>query len=254
MTFLYTDGSFEGLLTAVFEIYERKLGAVHIAESEQADVPLFTETLTIISDDTKSDRVWKKMTALFGKEGARTVWKAWLSEDPGAATIVCEVIRYGIAQGTDVLRDFGNLYVLELQQLVKKVRREKHRMEAFIRFEKTKDGIYFAIVEPDFNVLPLIIPHFQNRYADQEWIIYDGARKYGIWYNLHRTQVVDFSPNEMVTPTGLKAEGRHEEEEKFQQLWANYFRSTNIAARKNSKLHKQHVPRRYWKFLTEKRN
>ena len=31
-----------------------------------------------------------------------------------------------------------------------------------------------------------------------------------------------------------------------------YFKSTNIKSRKNMKLHLQHVPKRYWKYLTEK--
>src|SRR5690606_39662819 len=37
-----------------------------------------------------------------------------------------------------------------------------------------------------------------------------------------------------------------EAEEKFQQLWKQYFKSTNIVERKNDKLHLQHVPKRYW--------
>ena len=41
-------------------------------------------------------------------------------------------------------------------------------------------------------------------------------------------------------------------EELYQKLWHSYFQSINIEARKNTKLHLQHVPRRYWKYLTEK--
>ena len=43
-------------------------------------------------------------------------------------------------------------------------------------------------------------------------------------------------------------------EAKWYQHWLdkNYFKSTNIVARKNTKLHTQHVPKRYWKYLTEK--
>jgi probable DNA metabolism protein len=43
--------------------------------------------------------------------------------------------------------------VLTVQQTSRKVHREKHRMEAFVRFQLTKDQLYFAIVQPDFNVL-----------------------------------------------------------------------------------------------------
>jgi probable DNA metabolism protein len=44
-----------------------------------------------------------------------------------------------------------------------------------------------------------------------------------------------------------------EKEELYQQLWQQYFSSVNIAARKNTKLHIQHMPKRYWRWLTEKK-
>lgn len=31
-----------------------------------------------------------------------------------------------------------------------------------------------------------------------------------------------------------------------------HFKSTNITERKNTKLHVQHIPKRYWRYLTEK--
>jgi probable DNA metabolism protein len=43
-----------------------------------------------------------------------------------------------------------------------------------------------------------------------------------------------------------------DEEFQFQELWQNYFESTNITERKNIKLHVRHVPKRYWKYLSEK--
>jgi probable DNA metabolism protein len=44
-----------------------------------------------------------------------------------------------------------------------------------------------------------------------------------------------------------------EKEVEYQVLWKSYFDSVNIKERKNPKLHLQHVPRRYWKYLSEKR-
>ena len=58
-------------------------------------------------------------------------------------------------------------------------------MEAFVRFKKTTDGLFLSLVRPDFNVLPLIQPHFKRRYQDQRWLIYDEQRKYGLYYDLH---------------------------------------------------------------------
>jgi len=43
-----------------------------------------------------------------------------------------------------------------------------------------------------------------------------------------------------------------EDEKQFQELWKGYFNSMTIKERINPKLHRQNLPKRYWKYLTEK--
>ncbi|WP_343636235.1 TIGR03915 family putative DNA repair protein [Fluviicola sp.] len=253
MIWLVYDGSFEGLLTTVFEVYEYKWPEIHIRKEGMAVPPLFAEIRHVVTDDEKAKRVWKKLIGLFGPSGVRTLWISWLSELETIEETILEVIRYGLKLQQHVLNDFGNLHVLQLQQAVKSVGREKHRMEAFVRFQLTKDAIYFSVIEPDFNVLPLILSHFRDRYADQKWFIYDSRRAYGIYYDLERAELVDFIPNALLSPNGLSSEAFSENEMLFQKLWKDYFKSTNIVGRKNIQLHVQHVPKRYWKYLVEKR-
>jgi probable DNA metabolism protein len=150
--------------------------------------------------------------------------------------------------------NYSDPSVLQISQIAKQVHREKHRMEAFIRFERTKDDLYYATVEPDFNVLPLIAKHFKDRYADQYWMIYDSRRDYGIQYNKQTGEIHEVSltsKNSRQQPF-LPESIVHEEEIHYQQLWRQYFSSVNLGARKNTKLHIRHVPLRYWRFLTEK--
>ena len=42
------------------------------------------------------------------------------------------------------------------------------------------------------------------------------------------------------------------EEAQYETLWKDYFKSTNIEERVNMALHIKHVPKRYWKYLSEK--
>jgi len=136
----------------------------------------------------------------------------------------------------------------------KKVEREKHRMKAFIRFEKSEDGMYFARIAPDFNVIPLIITFFKDRYADQPWIIYDQKRLCGVLYDtdqVHHIRKLPEDLSEHMLPD--KPLQMDEDETLYATLWRDYFKSTNIEARKNPKLHRQHVPKRYWHLLTEKK-
>lgn len=251
MIVLY-DNTFEGLLSAVFEVYEHKLLTAQIRK-EGVELPsLFESPIHAPTNELKTKRVWNKLKNLIGEEGIRKLWKAWLSEEADVEDCILGTIRYAIEQQVNVLSDFGNLHVLQLNQQLKKINREKHRMEAFVRFQLTKDGLYYATVEPDFNVLPLIIKHFQSRYADQRWLIVDLKRNYGIYYDLHTTEFVTFNEQGKINLHLSDKELFQENEAMYQLLWKDYFKSTNIKSRKNMKLHLQHVPRRYWKYLTEK--
>ena len=104
-------------------------------------------------------------------------------------------------------------------------------MHAFVRFEKLQDEVYFSKIEPDFNVLPLIVSHFKNRYRDQKWMIYDLKRQYGIFYDLSDIQF--FEPALEQTQQLKRTENiLHEEEIQYQKLWQRYFFKTNILSDK----------------------
>ncbi|RFZ94432.1 DNA metabolism protein [Mucilaginibacter conchicola] len=251
MTTLIYDGTFEGLLTAVFEIYAHKLGAVKLHQGEVINGALFDEKLQVVTDEARANRVLKALKLKISSIGVQRLYAAHLGEIPGEDNNLLGFIRYAIDSDQNIEEDYGNKYVMRVSQVVRMMRREKHRMEAFIRFQKLQDGCFYAGIEPDFNVLPLLIRHFKSRYADQKWMIYDLRRKYGIYYDLHDTQFInlDFSGG------GRQADviaAYTEDEGMYQHLWKNYFNSVNIASRKNTKLHVRHIPKRYWKHLTEK--
>jgi probable DNA metabolism protein len=251
MTTLIYDGTFEGLLTAVFELYERKLQHVKLFQGEYRNMALFEDVVNVITDDNKYQRVLAGLKKRLSPAGVQLLYVAWLSETKTCDEIIVGYIRHAFDSEQNIEEDFGNRYVLRLSEIVQMVRRERHRMEAFVRFQKLADDMFYAVVEPDFNVLPLLIRHFRDRYADQQWIIYDQHRKYGIHYNLHEVEYVeiDFSRK---NNNGKAAIVFNEDEGLYQHLWKNYFNSVNIASRKNTRLHLRHIPKRYWKHLTEK--
>jgi tetraacyldisaccharide-1-P 4'-kinase len=53
MTTFVFDGAFEGLLTAVFEFYERKPGKVKLVDSAHFHPTIIGDEPEIISDETK---------------------------------------------------------------------------------------------------------------------------------------------------------------------------------------------------------
>ena len=246
------DGTFEGWLTAVFEVFEYKFTQVEMTTKDRFQANVFNRHHETHFDPAKSARVWKGLTVKISAAGLSQLYKAFLSEDKGIENVLLQYVQYAFSKLRSIECDYSHPAVLTVVQTAKKVHREKHRMEAFIRFQLTADNLYYAICQPDFNVLPLIEKHFKDRYADQRWLIYDSHRKYGIYYDLTRVETVQLSFDEQTNGGKNIAVITDEKEELYQKLWQQYFTSINIAARKNTKLHVQHMPKRYWKFLPEK--
>lgn len=254
MTPVIYDGSFSGLLSAIFEVYEYKIADARIAREINSMGSLFAREHKVISSDEKARRVWAKLQEKLSRNAENLLYKAYLSEDAGIENTILRYVQYVLRSKQAVENDYSNKDVLTVQQISKKVHREKHRMEAFVRFQLTKDGLYYALVQPDFNVLPLISKHFKDRYADQRWMIYDTRRRYGIYYDLQEVSEIEM---EFTTDSHKKSvmPVLHDEcEDLYQALWKQYFASVNIKARKNLKLHIKHMPKRYWKYLIEKKH
>ena len=249
---LVYDGSFDGFLTVIFDVYDEKLTDVTIQPKHRSTQNFFDTSSEVVTDEKKAHRVWEGISKACSKKGKTNIYRAFLSELDGIEDTLFHFIKRSLAERVDVAKDYGDAEILKISKVVKMVGREKHRMDAFVRFRQTKDGLYFATVSPDFNVLPLLIKHFKTRYADQQWIIYDLKRDYGIYYNLQEVTTMVLENSDAFRSNSKNGSFFTEEERTFESLWKNYFKSTNIVSRKNTKLHLQHVPKRYWKYLSEK--
>lgn len=252
MIFYVFDGSLEGFLTLIFDYYVRKPNQIKVCSEKYFHPSMFDEVYHVITDDRKAERVGKKLQQKLGKQGWQQLYCTFLSEQEIAFYHLFEYVKYVLEAKMDVSTDYGNPHVLYVAQMHRKVNREKHHFEAFVRFEELPDGTFYSTIEPKYHVLPLLLKHFKNRYADQNWIIYDLIRKTGLYYSKDKEQVVpihlEFAPkqNHSIIKTFEPTE------QQYQDLWKGYFKSTNIPARKNTKLHVQMLPKRFWKYLTEK--
>lgn len=251
-TILVYDGSFDGLLCAIFYFFEARLSEADIQSKVTYQPSFFANKVDIYSEENKAQRVWKSLSKKGNKKITRYIFKAFLSESLGIENLILHLIRRIYNCDVSPEKDFSDEQILSVSKLVKMVDREKHRMNAFVRFRLTKENIYMATVAPDFNVLPLNASHFERRYADQKWLIYDIKRTYGIYYDLRKVTTITLDLDPQIEKQTQQHLFFTSEELDFQDLWQNYFKSTNIEERKNMKLHLQHVPKRYWRYLSEK--
>lgn len=247
------DKTLDGLLSCVFFAYEqKKFPDFILSESDQK--PLFVdEQYRIITEKEKSLRVWKALEKKLSKIAQNMMLSVWLSELPETEMLLFRYIRKNIDHPEGVEMNFGDDDVLRIKEIAQKVAKEAEQLRQFVRFQETADGIYFAPVSPRYDVLSLIVSHFQSRYAGQPWIIYDTNRNTGLYYDTRSVVEVSFSQKDLsdLRLGVLDEEKLSSDETFFQQMWKEYFKSTTIKERINLKLQRQHMPRRYWRYLTE---
>lgn len=256
MTIYTFDGTMDGLLTAVFDAFERHEQPDQLLTAGDA-LPLFCEgQFDVVTDESRAKRVFAGLEKRLAPEALRLLSVSWLSELPELNTplfqYICKVFRQG-----DVSRNFADADVLAVTNIARKVLHEQLRMKQFIRFQKAKDGTYLAVVSPDHNVLPLITGHFADRFNDQPWLIYDARRHYGYYYEGAGEPVRVTFEDESEVPFSL-ADGKLNEEvisgddRLLQDLWRTYFKAICIRERMNPRKQKSDMPVRYWKYMTEK--
>jgi len=246
------DGTFEGFLTAIFEIYDQKITPVAITGSKEHQAYLFAEEMTVTTNEVQSDRVWNAIKKLVSKDGTLMIYHAFLVQENEIEMKLYALIREIFDKKYDATCNMSNLNTFDILQAKRRVTNEAHRTQMFVRFQKSADNIYFSIIDPEYDVLPLIVDHFKSRFADQQWLIFDKRREYGMYYNLHETTQVTFTETNFNTQTGeLNENIVAEDQEHYGDLWKVFFKATTIKERKNLRLQRQHMPKRYWKFLTE---
>ena len=247
------DGTFAGFLTVVFECYAQKLQPINICSETAFQENLFARRLHIETNELKSKRVWQGLLTKLHPRNRELPILTFLSGEAGIEMRLFRFIRRVFESQQRIDTDFADPDVLALKKIERQVMQESMRILQFVRFQQTIDNIYFAAIEPQYDVLPYTINHFRERFADQQWLIYDIKRDYGFYFNLESVTEIVFNEKSFSLMDGkLTGNSVKEEEILYQTLWKSYFKHISIDERNNRKLQMQHMPRRYWKFLPEK--
>lgn len=131
--------------------------------------------------------------------------------------------------------------VHRLAMMAKSVRRDLHKMHAFLRFRRVEGNggeRYIAWFEPDHFILDATAQFFVDRFRGLVWSIltpigslhWDGSR-------LHHG------------PAASRQDAP--EHDDFEAGWAAYYASTFNPARLNPGVMQQHMPKKYWRNMPE---
>jgi len=237
------DGTLPGLLTAVFTAYERKEDPYVIAEEDGLQVVFGQEAKRIAARDELSLRVEEGVKRKMGQEGYDNVWTAFLSCDTDRATKIYRYIRIGMKLGMKVHEHLSHDDVLQINKMNKYTGGEAHLLTGFVRFSLMENGIYYSKITPNNNVLPIIMPHFADRYSDQPFLIFDEGHRLAGIYDLKSWYLVEA---EELTLPDLAGD-----EKEWRAMWRKFYDTIGIKERANHKLRMNHLPKRYWKNMTE---
>ena len=129
-----------------------------------------------------------------------------------------------------------------LDRLVSAVRRDAHKMTAFVRFKSIVDdsGLerFAAWFEPEHYVLERVTPFFVRRFTGMMWAIITPYRS-AYWNG----ETVEFGPG------GEKADVPAEDA--MEPVWRSYFASIFNPARLKVAMMKSEMPVKYWRNLPE---
>ena len=240
--YLY-DGSFDGLLSAVFDSYYRHEIPLAIETYEKLQQNLFCDYHKIETDPEKSDRVSKAIDKKISHDALVNIYETYLSDTKNKERICLEYIRAGFFYGSNIDCRLTIDCVNRVICSVKRIRSEAHQYLGFVRFSELESGIYYSEINPACNILPLISDHFMKRLAGISWVINDIGRKLctvcnGSEYLLAPTDTVpnlNFSDKELT----------------FRKLWKEFYDTIEIKERHNERCRMTHMPKRYWKHMTE---
>ncbi len=238
------DNTFEGLLTAVYNGFYSKNPPEFIYGEFESNIPfLLGEIVEVITDEIKFNKVKNAIINKIDFLSLKKIYMTYLSNYENKSTLIFNYLKIAFKLKHNV-HSFLNIDVIRLvDNINKKVMFECHNFEGFIRFNYLDEKFLYASIEPDNDILELIGEHFKKRFPKEYFIIHDISREKALIY--------DTLSYEIVTMDSDVYEKLKLHKDEYTELWKTYFKATTIEERKNLRLQRRMMPKRYWKHILE---
>lgn len=242
LTLLF-DGTFEGLMTAFFEAYARRPHPAAILPEAACQLEFGQRYQAVETDETKANRVVRGIQKQIGDFAYEKVWMAFLADLPDISQAVYRYLLWGFEIGPRIRARLADERVLAVDKAVSLVSREAQLLREFLRLAEMEGGVYYGEISPRHRVLPLLMPHFVERFAVQPFVIQDcthrvaGLAQGGDWY--------------ITASSSFSLPAASAREAAVQQLWKAFYQKIAIKERINPRLQRQLMPKKYWKHMLE---
>jgi uracil-DNA glycosylase len=233
------------------------MGRHSVAIGASADLPGFRNAarLLIAHNIAPCDVIWNcnQQPSLLGAEISGDAQPLMLPR--AAAELIDSVIchrdpeRYALLYtliwrlqhgGRALLEIVSDPLLHRLEQMRKSIRRDIHKMHAFLRFRRAAvpEEHFVAWFEPDHHILAAAAPFFMERFRGMIWSIITPMG------SLHwdREQLVS-------GPPGCRSDAPPDDA--FEAGWRGYYESVFNPARANPEAMRVQMPKKYWRNMPE---
>lgn len=251
MIYLY-DNTLDGFFSLLYHLYKNELTFDKIISKKRYSPELFDENKFIETNVDNSEIIAKRLEKV-SPYTLKTVIESFFSEIENIETNLYYYIKDTLISKKNIDGNLSENYIRVCNEASKSIKNEVQKYLGLIRFSKLKDDTFYAPIEPVHNVVPLVISHFKRRLADQKFVIHDVNRKIAAIYDLKTANIVQLEPEKDLIEDRNQNKYLHSEELIYQNLWVTFYRSVNIEERKNPRCQMSFMPKRYWKYLPEKK-
>jgi probable DNA metabolism protein len=235
------DGSLEGFLTLIYDVYYSKLSPTSILKVEPQEL-MYEPLHFIVTDTSKAHKVLESLVKKFSRQNYKKIFHIFLCDSISFEMALVEYIMLGFKDQMH-LENITNASIFFLQNQERELLRLAHKMYGFTRFEELDDGTLYAKIETKYNVLPFLGEHFKRRLGNTPFIIHDIKRSLAYTYSKEEASIKNIASFD--TPT------LSSHELTIQMQWKTFFNHVAIETRRNEKLQKQLVPLLYRAYMRE---
>lgn len=165
---------------------------------------------------------------------------AILHRDPERFALLYRLL-WQLRTNHDLIKVSTDPDVARIEAMAKAVRRDEHKMHAFVRFReigRDHKSHFVAWFEPEHHIVELTAPFFARRFADMAWSIltpdlcshWDG----------HAISI---------TPGVSKSDAPSQD--RLEEIWLTYYANIFNPARLKTKAMQAEMPKKYWRNLPE---
>ena len=237
------DSTFDGFLSAVFALYQAKDSSAiitRLADIQQSlDPALYV--CDVVTDVSQAQRVQNKIEDI-SEELIKTIYKAWLCEDPAIDQDLLFYIRLALRTDSNPKDRLYYAEVRRVHNAARKVGVDAYHHLQFIRFVPAAPRLYVADITPTYDILMMLGGAFSDRLAGQRFLIRD---------MVHRKTLASEGDRYWLNEDPALLLPQLQRGDRFEHMWQTYFHHIAIPERINPRLQTQMVPKRYRHLMTE---